>query len=157
MSHVRSMHEHALLVAMNVHFYRYFATMRLYPTFEDIANVNAGYVIAEGMDAVLFRRVNNKIGVCCHAEMGGVPTRKLDWKAIKSMAEFLFPKFKKLYYCLFRKQYFAMLRQNGFIREQNGLVGYDDIFYFPDYEAEEFDYQIGSSVCSLIGYKTVCD
>ena len=107
--------------------------MSLYPTIEDIADVSAGNMIPEGVDAVLFRRVNGKIGVCANATMGGVYWRKLDWKAIKVMAEFKRPGFTKMHFRLKKRRYFQFVRQNAYLSEKAGLPGYRDEFYLPHF------------------------
>ena len=128
--------------------------MSLYPTVEEIANVNAGYLIPEGVDAVLFRRANGKIGVCANATMtGGVWCRKVDWKAIKVMAELKFPGFTKLNFRLKKHRYFQLMRQAAYLVEKTGLPPYSEKFYLPHFVDDDglLVYEARGSNFSLAG------
>ena len=127
--------------------------MSLYPTLEELADVNIDYFM-EDRESVMFRRTNGKIGVCAKLYMGGnVYCKQLDWKAIKAMANYKVPNFSKVAFCLNRKRYFMLLRQNAFLREQAKLPPYREEYYLPNDEENEDAvwYETRASNFSLAG------
>ena len=110
-------------------------------------------MIPKGVDVVMFRRSNGKIGVCANATMGGsVYWRKLDWKMIKVMAEFRCPGFTRINFNLKRKRYYQLLRQHAYLQEKASSVPYREAFYLPHFVDDDgLYYEARGSNFSLAG------
>src|SRR3977135_1617492 len=92
-------------------------------------------------------------GVCQCYNACGVWCRKVDWKAIKVMAELKFPGFTKLNFRLKKHRYFQLMRQAAYLTEKTGLPPYSERFYLPHFVDDDglLVYEARGSNFSLAG------